>query len=103
MDKPPADNIAALPWRERADLQGSVHGPVLRAFHQTMRQINAISVMILATPMTGEDKNQAMECVSTAATRLLQANLIYVEKCVLSHGASAGEGAELSPGVPPEN
>lgn len=91
MGEPPADNVAPFPWRERADLQASVHGPVLRGFDLTMRQINALSVMILETELGAEDKNEAMEYISTAATRMLQANLLYVERCVLRDGVPPGK------------
>ncbi|MGU9979921.1 hypothetical protein ACJ4V0_07755 [Phreatobacter sp. HK31-P] len=89
MDELPADNVAPFPWRERSDLQASSHDPVLRAFDRTIGQINALSVMILEAGLAGDDRNQAMAYLSTAATRMLQANLLYVEKCILPESAGA--------------
>ncbi|MDP3546313.1 MAG: hypothetical protein Q8S29_09050 [Phreatobacter sp.] len=73
MDEPSADNVAPFPKRERADLQASSPDPVLRAFDRAIGQINALSVMILETGLAGDDRNQAMACLSTAATRMLHA------------------------------
>lgn len=102
MDEPPADNVAPFPWRERADLQASAHGPVLLAFDRTMRQINALSVTILDTRLADEDRALAMEYIAGAATRMLRANLLYVEKCVLPEMGATGEGEALPPEADPD-
>jgi hypothetical protein len=96
MDEPPADNVAPSPWRERGDLLASDHGPVLLAFDRTMRQINTLSVMILGTGLANEDRDRAMDLIAAAATQMLRANLLYVEKCVLPEMDAAADGV-----VPP--
>lgn len=103
MDEPSADNVAPFPWRERADLQASAHGPVLLAFDRTMRQINALSVTILDTRLAVEDRALAMEYLAGAATRTLRANLLYVEKCVLPEMGATDEGEASPPEADPDS
>ncbi len=83
MDEPSTDNVTPFPWRERADLHASIHAPILGAFDRTMRQIGALTVLVLDSTLETEDKNEAMEYLATAATRTLQANIVYVERSVL--------------------
>lgn len=99
MDEPSVDNVAPFPWRERADLLASDHGPVLLAFDRTMRQINALSVMILGTGLANEDRDRAMDLIAGAATQTLRANLLYVEKCVLPEMDARDEGEAPPPVV----
>lgn len=99
MDEPSVDNVAPFPWRERADLHASAHGPVLQAFDRTMRQINALSVTILGTPLADEDRTLAMEYIAGAATQTLRANLLYVERCVLPDMDARDEGEAPPPVV----
>jgi len=103
MAEPSADKVTPFSWRERADLQASAHGPVLLAFDRTMRQINALSVTILGTRLAVEDRDLAMEYIAGAATRMLRANLLYVEKCVLPEMGATDEGEASPAEADPDN
>jgi len=81
----PGEGTAPAPWRERDDIRTSVHGTVLAAFERAIAEIGALSVLIQQSALETTDKDQAMDYLAVAATRTLQANIVYVEKSVL-HG-----------------
>jgi len=79
----PDNGTAPAPWRERDDLTTSVHGPVLAAFQRAIAHIGELSVLVQESAMELNHREQAMEYLATAATRTLQANIVYVERSVL--------------------
>lgn len=83
----PDNGTAPAPWRERDDLTTSVHGPVLAAFQRAIAHIGDLSVLVQESALEGADKDRAIDFLATAAARILQANIVYVEKSVLSDPA----------------
>ncbi len=83
MTQLPAGNVTPFPCRERTYLPTSVHAPTLGAFDRTLRQISALSLLVLDSTMELSDKNDAMEAFLKAANYILQANVIYLEGSVV--------------------
>lgn len=80
------DRVVPFPRLFSDTVASSRHKPALRAFTEAIAHIHQASELVRGSPVSPEDRNAMLALLAKGAAKVLQANLIYIEKVVLPDG-----------------
>lgn len=80
------DKVVAFPGLVTGAAAGPRHKPTLSAFTEAISHIQKASDFVRRSPVSPEDRKTMLALLAKGAGRVLQANLIYIEKVVLRDG-----------------
>ncbi|MFN3853558.1 MAG: hypothetical protein ACK4M0_04105 [Phreatobacter sp.] len=80
------DKVVAFPGIATGAAPGPRHKPALAAFTEAIGHIQQASEFVRRSTVSPEDRKTMLALLAKGAAKVLQANLLYIEKVVIPDG-----------------